>query len=100
MRRSAYLVLFRRLAGSIDIISLTILRSARVRLSAPIIFTSRQAQQIYTSQLSPNLLVLIFHKCIFYTLSDVLAYVQDVSVGQDCMYVYNNVVKQVGLFSN
>ncbi len=37
-----------------------------------------------------------FHGCFFYILSDILAYVQDFPVGQDCVYVYENVVKQVG----
>lgn len=100
MRRSAYLILFCRLAGSINTKSLSILRSLRVRLSAPIIFTSRQAQHIYTSHASPNSLVLIFYKCFFQILSDLLGYVHDVFVGQNRMYIYNNIVKQVGPFSN
>ncbi len=39
--------------------------------------------------------MLTFYGCLFYTLSEVLAYIQDFPIGQDCVYVYNDMVKQV-----
>ncbi len=82
--------------ASIDTTSPPISRSPYIRLSAPIYPTSRQAPQISTSHAFPNSLAFTFHGRIFYILSEVLAYVKDFPVGQDCVYVYENVVKQVG----
>ncbi len=95
-RRFACLALLSRLTAFIDTISPPILRSLRVRLSAPIHPTSSQAQQISTSHTSPNLLALTFYGRLFYILSEVLAYVQDFPMGQNRIYVYEDVVKQVG----
>lgn len=39
--------------------------------------------------------MLTFDKRIFYTLSDIVAYVQDFPIDQSCDYVYEHVVKQV-----
>ncbi len=81
MRRSAHLVFSCRLATSIDTTSPSISRSPRIRFSAPIFFTSCQAQQTPTSYVSPNSLALTIHGRFFYTLSDILAYVQDFPMG-------------------
>lgn len=105
--KSARLVLSRHSVAAIDTTSPPISRSSLVRLSAPIHLTSCQVLEISTSHASPNSLVstshtssnslaFIFYKCFFYTLSDILAYVQDFLVGQDRIYVYEDVVKQVG----
>ncbi len=94
-RRSARLALLSRPAASIDTTSPLVSRSPRVRLSAPIHPTSCQVPQISTSHTSPNSLALIFHRRLFYTLSEVLAYIQDFPVGQDRVYVYDDVLKQV-----
>ena len=95
-RKYARLVLSCRLAASIDNTSSLLSKSSCVRLSAPILLISHQDQQISTLHVSPNSLALIFHKCLFYTLSDVLAYIQNFLIDRDCVYVYKNVVKQVG----
>ena len=95
-QRSAYLVFPCRFATSIDTTSFLVLRSPRIRLSALIYPTSYRAQQISTSYASPNSLVLIFQRRFFYILSDILTYVQDFLVGQDHIYVYKDVVKQMG----
>ncbi len=93
-RRSACLVLPRRPATSIDTTSPSISRLLCVCFSAPILSISHQAQ-ISNSYASSNSLTLTFHNRLFYTLSDVLAYVQDFPVGHNCMYIYEDVVKQV-----
>lgn len=48
-----------------------------------------------TSHAALNSLALILYGRLFYTLSDVFAYVQDFPVGQDRIYVYETVVKQL-----
>lgn len=94
-RRSARLILPCRFATAIDTTSSPILRSSYVRLSAPIYLTSCQTLQISTSHAFLNSLALIFHKCLFYTLSDVFAFIQDFAVDQDRIYVYEDVLKQL-----
>ena len=83
--RSACLVFSYRSAASINTISSLILRLFYVRFLAPIHLTSCQAQQISNFHTFPNLPALIFQRHFFYTLSDILAYIQDFPVGQDCV---------------
>ena len=94
-QKSACFVLFYRFATSIDITSPLILKSLCVCPPTLISPTSCQVQQISTFYASLNSLVFIFYKRFFYILSDVLAYIQDFLLNQDCVYVYENVMKQV-----
>lgn len=96
IQRSACLVLSHRPTTSINTTSPAISKSLCICLLPPIFPTSRQAQQISISHASPNLLALIFHACYFYILSDILAYIQNFLVGQNRMYMYVYMVKQVG----
>lgn len=41
--------------------------------------------------------MLTFYKRLFYTLSDVFAYEKAFSLGQDRVYIYKDVMKQVGV---
>ena len=107
MQRSTHLILSCRLVVFIDTTSIPISRLPYLCFLTPIYLTSCQAQQIFTSHASPNLLAstshtffkslaFIFHGRFFYILSHILAYVQDFPMGQDYVYIYENVVKQGG----
>lgn len=92
-QKSAYFIVFYHFMASIDITCSPNLRSFFVRFLAFIFSTSHQAKQISTSYASPNSLALIFSNCIFYILSIILAYIKDFSLRQDCIYVYEDVIK-------
>ena len=94
-RRSTCLVLICRPAVLIGSTSSLLSKLLCVRFLAPIFLISRQGQQICILHGSPNFQALIFHKRLFYTLSNVLAYAQNFSIGRNHLYVYEDVVKQV-----
>lgn len=95
MQRFICLILPCCLANSINTIGLLISQLLYIHFSTLIFLPSCQAQQISTSHVPPQSLALIFHKCFFYILYNVLAYIQDFSVAEDHVYVYKDRVKQI-----
>lgn len=91
--RSVCLIFSCHLAAFISGTSRLFLRSFCICLLTLIFSISRLDQQISISYTSPNLLALIFYKCFFYILSNILAYIQNFSISCNCIYVYENVVK-------